>query len=129
MGLKDDPPPGDTVFYRVRRECVDKRYEWHSDVRSWPEVGVRVIKIRAAPRLSNVQPIEIEGAAPGPLRIRVYDLQGRLVADQEHRVTNPDRETVMLEIDKLGIASGIWFLRVTDSLGNQAPSIKLVTLK
>jgi hypothetical protein len=131
MGLKDDPPPGDTVFYRVRRECVDKRYEWHSDVRSWPEVGIRVIKIRAAPRLSNVQPIEIEGAAPGPLRIRLYDLQGRLVAEQQARVTGPAREVVSFDLAEPHgrLASGIWFLRVTDSTGDESPSIKVLVLR
>jgi len=132
MSWEDPEPLRGQVHYRVRRESVDRRYEWLSGAVSWPpKTGGR---FRAwPPRAPVTGPLEVtvEGAAAGPLRLWLYDVQGRLVGHREVIVSGQGRDVVRLDAAALRrpLSSGIYFLAMTDAAGAESETARIVVLR
>jgi len=128
----DDSPPGGVLRYRIRRDCVDKRYEWLSDEATWPPQVRKPRAVRLAARgASDGNELELEGAAPGTLDVRVYDVQGRLVHRQREVTTEGESKVFRLGLGMQGatLRSGIYFIRVRDALGQESNAVKTVLLR
>jgi hypothetical protein len=132
MSWEDTEPMRGPVRYRLRRESVDRRYEWLSGEVSWPPGAGR--RFRALPpRVPITGPLElvVEGAAAGPLRLRLYDVQGRLVGRQEVTASGQGRDEVRLGAGALPglLSSGIYFLTMTDAAGAESETARIVVLR
>jgi hypothetical protein len=132
MSWEDPEPRGMPVRYRVRRESVDRRYEWLSGEVSWPPKtggGFRALP----PRVLGKGPLEltVEGAAAGPLRLRLYDVQGRLVGQREAIASGQARDVVRLDAQALPrpLPSGSYFLAMTDATGAESETARIVVLR
>jgi hypothetical protein len=132
MSWEDPEPVRSPVRYRLRRESVDRRYEWLSGEVRWPpRTGGR---FRAwPPRVPVTGPLEltVEGAAAGPLRLRLYDVQGRLVGEREVTASGQGRDDVRLDAAALRrpLSSGIYFLAMTDAAGAESETARIVVLR
>ncbi len=129
---EDPEPTGSPVRYRIRRESVDRRYEWVSAELGWPAwVGQRFRVL--PPRMPVLGPLEftVEGAAAGPLKLRLYDVQGRLVGQREATASGQGRDVVRLDATALPrpLSSGIYFLGMTDASGAEAENTKVIVLR
>jgi hypothetical protein len=132
MSWEDPEPMRGPVRYRVRRESVDRRYEWLSGEVRWPQRSWP--RFRALPpRVPITGPMElaVEGAAAGPLRLRLYDVQGRLVGRQEVTASGQGRDEVRLGAGALPqpLSSGIYFLTMTDAAGAESETARIVVLR
>ncbi|MGH7730798.1 MAG: T9SS type A sorting domain-containing protein [Candidatus Eiseniibacteriota bacterium] len=135
MSWQDDSPPGGRLRYKVRRESVDTRYLWESDEATWPsraakpELRLMVPHPISAGRVDLA--LELEGAVSGPLAVEIYDLQGRLVAREQHNAGGPGTDTVRFTLGAGAqpFAPGVYFARVMDAGGNTSAPAKFVVLK
>jgi hypothetical protein len=132
MSWADDSPPAGVLRYKVRRESVDQRYEWVSGEASWPPKSrkPRPGLLIASPVVSGAE-VVVNGAVSGPLEVRVYDLQGRLVREQSEVAAGLGSDRFRLDLGggSRVLASGVYFLRVRDVEGNETPAAKFVVLK
>ncbi len=134
MSWTDDSPPAGILRYRIRRESVDAAYRWESEETRWPPRSQRpLIVMRGAVPVAAHAPIEfaVQGAEPGPLEVRLYDLQGRRVAAQEAVAAGDGWDTVRLELGTAapGLATGVYFLQVRDAAGRESGAAKVVVLR
>jgi hypothetical protein len=132
MSWEDPESMRGPVRYRVRRESVDRRYEWLSGEVSWPPGAGR--RFRALPpRVPVTGPLEltVEGAAAGPLRLRLYDVQGRLVGRREVAASGQGRDEVRFDAGALPrpLSNGIYFLTMTDAAGAGSETARIVVLR
>jgi hypothetical protein len=146
MSWSDAEPPAAIVSYKIRRECVDTRYVWESDAVSFPK-GARPPIFLGPPTAptgdSDTEPLTPEdrrwdhvglslaAAAPGPVTVRVYDLQGRLVLEQQVMAQGTDRVAIALDLGQAPqpLASGVYFARASDEAGNTSATVRVVLLK
>jgi hypothetical protein len=132
MSWEDPESMRGPVRYRVRRESVDRRYEWLSGEVSWPPGAGRRFRV-LPPRVPITGPLEltVEGAAAGPLRLRLYDVQGRLVGQREVTALGQGRDEVRLGAGALPgpLSSGIYFLTMTDAAGAESETARIVVLR
>lgn len=132
MSWEDDSPPAGHLRYRVRRDCVDTRYEWLSDEASWPPQGRKPRPIRLAALGVGVgSEFELNDAAPGALDVQIYDVQGRLVDRQSEVAAAGEQKVFRLDLSthRAGLRSGIYFVRVRDAIGQESNAVKTVLLK
>jgi hypothetical protein len=130
MSWVDTAPPRGRVHYRIRRESVDKRYEWLSEVVRWPAHTREPLVIRTSAHPSDgLIEVEVLNAEAGPLRVDVYDLQGRLLLRQEHDASG-GYDRVSLDVRGAGVAAapGVYLLRVRDAAGQAAPALKIAVV-
>ncbi len=133
MSWTDDPPPAGVLRYRIRRESVDAASRWESEEARWPPKSQRpLIVMRGAVPVAAHAPIEfvVQGAEPGILEVRLYDLQGRRVAAQQAVAAGGGWDTVRLELGTAapGLATGVYFLQVRDAAGQASDAVKVVVL-
>lgn len=121
---------GERWRYRVRRECLDVRYLWWSDIASYWRPDTR-----EAIRLSVTNPssarcaLQLDGAS-GALDLRLYDLQGRLAHRQQFAASGTGDDSITLDLGATGArSSGIYFLRVTDSTGRASRTARVVVVR
>jgi hypothetical protein len=139
MSWTDVDADWDTLRYRVRRECMDKQYEWLSDEVLWtagvspsPFSGRRLLLVRASSNpAQSVVRFELLNASTGALSIRVYDVHGRLVLRQTSPASGSGRDTIQVDLGAANTApgTGLFFLRVVDATGKVSPSAKFVLLR
>jgi hypothetical protein len=132
MSWEDPESMRGPARYRLRRESVDRRYEWLSGEVTWPPMAGR--RFRALPvRVPIMGPLEftVEGAAAGPLRLRVYDVQGRLVDRREVTASGQGHDEVRFGDGALSrpLSSGIYFLAMTDAAGAESETTRIVMLR
>jgi hypothetical protein len=131
MSWVDTTPPRGQVHYRIRRESVDKRYEWLSDAIRWPSNGRKPLVVRASGHPSDTQlEVDVLNAEAGTLRADLYDLQGRLVLRQERdAVGGFDRVRITLSGPAGAFAPGVYLLRVRDAAGEDARALKVAIVR
>jgi hypothetical protein len=132
MSWADDRPVHGHVRYKVRRDCLDKRYEWLSEEARWPAKSRKpLLSLSPRPLDSSAVPFEVEQAAAGPLQIELYDIQGRRVLRRTEPGTGLGIMSTRLDLAQLErrLTSGIYFLRVTDAAGQQSEAVKVVVLR
>ena len=148
MSWTDTTPPAAIVSYKIRRECVDTRYQWESAPVSWP-AGARP-PIYLGPPHPPGEPdsepglvgtpedrqwghvrLSLGAAQPGPVTLRAYDLQGRLVLEQRVMASGTGRQAITLDFRQAGrpLSSGIYFARATDAAGNESATVRVVLLR
>jgi hypothetical protein len=134
MSWTDDSPPAGVLRYRVRRESVDALYRWESEEVRWPPKSQRplILKRPATPVAAHA-PMEfvVQGAEPGTLEVRLYDLQGRLVAADRAVALGGEWDTVRLDLGTAApaLATGVYFLQVRDGAGRVSDAAKVVILR
>lgn len=149
LSWRDDSPPAGLLRYKLRRECLDARYQWESPQAAWPAAARAPIYLGppqppgqgddAEPGLTATPEdrqlgrlrLSLGAAQPGPVTLRAYDLQGRLVLEQQVMARGTARETVTLDFRQAGqpLASGIYFARATDAAGNASATVRVVILR
>lgn len=107
--------PGQTWRYRLRRESVDVRYRWQSEVAShWRPDTRAPIGLSFANPTGNPLTFRLSGAA-GLLWATLYDLQGRIVLRERLAASGTGEDAFALDLGASGARRpGIYFLRVTD---------------
>ena len=132
MSWADESPPAGVLRYKVRRESVDRRYEWLSEEATWPPHSMkpRPTLQLASPVWASAE-IEVSDAAAGALELRVYDVQGRLVHKQSELATGSGAERFRLDLgmQSRGLSSGIYFVRARDAQGSETAAVKFVRLR
>jgi hypothetical protein len=75
--------------------------------------------------------LSLAAAGPGPVTVRVYDLQGRLVFEQRVMAQGAGPQRITLEFRQAGqtLPSGIYFARATDAAGRASNTLRLVRLR
>ncbi len=137
MNWTDLSPPAGTLRYRIRRECMDKQYEWLSDEALWPvdvppngSQGPVLALIRASSNPADaVLRFELLNASAGPLDVQVYDLRGRLLLRQRPTATGNGRDSILVDLAATTPTAGLYFLRVADASGKVSPVAKIVYLR
>lgn len=132
MAWVDDSPPAGVLQYRIRRDCVDRRYEWLSEEATWPPRSHKPRAIRLAPRGAGIgSEFEVSDASPGELEVWVYDVQGRHVHRQFEVPIEREVRTFRLGLDAGGggLQPGIYFIRARDALGRESNAVKTVVLR
>jgi hypothetical protein len=145
----DGSPLAGLARYKLRRECVDTRYQWESPEGAWP-MGARPPIYLGPPTLPGGDPdgepgvigapedrragrmeLSLAAAGPGPVTVRVYDLQGRLVFEQRVMAQGAGPQRITLEFRQAGqtLPSGIYFARATDAAGRASNTLRLVRLR
>jgi hypothetical protein len=87
------------------------------------------MSLRIASPVTAGAEIQLSGAAAGALELRLYDLQGRLVRRQTETASGLGTDLLRLDLRRDGLTAGMYFLRVRDARGNEAPAAKLVILR
>jgi len=131
MSWTDSSPPAGVLRYRIRRECLDTRYQWMSEVGLWPPKSGRAFKLAHAAGATMMDGrLELTGADAGSFHVAVYDVQGRLVIEQDSRATGTGRDSVQLDFqDTKSLPNGIYFAAVRDASGRTTNPLKLVILR
>ncbi len=123
------------VRYKVRRDCLDTRYQWESEEVSWPP-RVAHDPPRHQPRLKPpLRPwrgdamLEVADAAPGAVQVALYDLQGREVMSE--RVERSAEGGIRFPLDRARepLRAGVYFARVRDASGAWSGAVRAVVLR
>jgi hypothetical protein len=131
MSWLDDSPPQGHLRYRIRRECLDTRYQWLSEEVHWPAKPEKRLWVRPPTRPLNTEvALEVESAARGTLEVQLYDVQGRIVLRRESQALGEGLDLVRLALGEARgpLVNGIYFVRVGDSAGQEA-TVRLVVLR
>jgi len=108
--------PARTWRYRIRRESVDIRYRWESEVaKHWrPDTRAPIGLTLTNPTGGSRLTFRLTGAA-GLLWARLYDLQGRVVLAERLGASGTGDDSYTLDLGASGARRpGIYFLRVSD---------------
>jgi hypothetical protein len=148
MSWTDSPPPAALLSYKIRRECLDTRYVWESqaitvgagarapiylgppvNVPGDPGGGTGETGVPEDRRWNRLQ-LSMSGAEAGLLAVRVYDLQGRAVLERSG-MARGGVEPFELDLAEARrtLATGIYFLRVSDASGRMSNAVRFVILK
>ena len=125
--------PSSRLRYAIRRESVDKRYEWTGGAATWWAEG-RALTVRFSagnPVTNGVVRYSIAGAVQGGLDVRIYDLAGREVWRMNPTASGTGEDSLMLRTADAPtpLRPGLYLMRVTDDSGVSAPAAKLVILR
>jgi hypothetical protein len=132
MSWADSSPPAGPLSYRIRRESVDTRYRWESPVLRTPERGKALVLRTLSPRpIWREGVLQLANAAAGPLDLRLYDLQGRVVLQQQRIASGLGEDTVRFDLGEAPgpLRNGIYFAAVRDAAGESSDAVKLVILR
>ena len=128
----DDPNagPGRTWRYRIRRESLDTRYQWHSETATHWRADTRIpLGLTLANPVGARIMFRLTGAA-GLLVARLYDLQGRVVMQQPLSAGGSGDDSFTLDLDGSGAGrAGIYFLRITDSTGRTTRTARVAVVR
>jgi len=136
MSWIDTSPAGGTLRYKVRRECLDVRYQWESTAGSWPPVSgtsVSAPETYLAIRVLDGSPpaLELSGVASSPVELEFFDLQGRRVLSQRLAPNASESDTIRFDLGGLSqrLTPGIYFARAREESGRTSEPAKLVILR
>ena len=132
LSWSDTSPAKGHVRYTIRRECLDRRFEWLSEEGRWPAKSRKpLLSLLPRPLDSSAVPCKVEQAAAGLLQIELYDIQGRRLLRRTEPGPGLDMVSTSLDLTQLErrLTSGIYFLRVTDAAGQQSEATKVVVLR
>ena len=112
--------PGGRYRYRIRRDCVDVRYEAFSPTAAWStsQPSILLLAHGANPAVDEFS-IEIVGAAAGPATVRVYDVRGRAVLSLAYESSGLQSRSLSLAVPASS-RPGIYFVQVVDALGRRS---------
>jgi hypothetical protein len=121
------------TIYKIRRESVDSRYQVESPeaeyIRSGGGLG---LSCKGRMPLEGRCELRIENAAPGPVEIAFFDLQGRTIARQEYVSGGMGEDSILLDLTTMsrrGLQNGVYFVAARDATGSQSNTIKAVVIR
>jgi hypothetical protein len=128
----DTLPPEGPLRYTIRRECVDRRYEWLSDEAVWAAPNRGALHFSPVPSpFQDGMSIELVGARAGELELSFYDLHGRRVFERRSQASGTGQDTIRLDFRNTASAlpAGVYFLRAHDAAGQVSGVAKLVLIR
>lgn len=130
MSWADPSAPGGVLLrYAVRRECRDIRYQVTSaDARWEPRGPMLSLLLRGANPAGGRIDFDVVGADSGAMDVRLFDVQGRVVAHLALRATGAGRDAATLTLPA-GLQSGLYLLRVVAADGRATPPAKVALLR
>ena len=131
MSWTDSTPAAGVVRYRIRRECLDTRYQWFSEEAMWPSGSRKPFALAGIPSPFHADGIiTLIGAEPGPVEVRLHDLQGRLLLTERLVASGEGRDSIQIHFESASshVRAGVYFVRVRDSADRWAEA-KLVLLR
>lgn len=132
MSWTDGTPPMGQLAYRIRRESVDKRYEWLSEEARWPVKSRKPLQlVSSALHADEEVELELRGVSTESVEVQLFDLQGRQVLGEQRQAggTGAYSFRLGLRAARGQLSAGVYFLRVVDEAGNTSNTVKLVLLK
>ncbi len=132
MSWTDSVVPRGLVRYRIRRDCLDKRYEWTSEEARWPAPGTRPLLLHISEQpVTGVARLLVVDAVAGPLEIEVFDLQGRRVKLQRLAASGTGRDAVEFDLRQQSprLPAGVYFARAVEVGGRESDAVRLVMLR
>jgi hypothetical protein len=144
MSWSDTSPPAGLLRYKIRRESVDTRYLWESEETRWPtrtaRPHLRVVASVPVRTSGSVEPgrpwlgdgrLEFTDATPGPVEVRLYDLQGRVVMRErgEAGATGAGAVPFRLRAVSPPPPNGIYLAVLRDASGRMSNAVKIVVLR
>jgi len=132
MSWTDTSPPAGLLRYKIRRESVDTRYRWESPTVRAPDQGKGlVVRPPVGLPIARQGILELVNAAAGPLDLRLYDLQGRVVLRQQVIAAGSGEETIRFDLAEAPdrVRNGIYFAIVRDAAGQSSEAVKIVVLR
>jgi hypothetical protein len=138
MSWTDAAPPDawpGPLRYRIRRETMDTRYAWESEIATAPGTagvgpgagGGRAIRLQALGNpVSASTTIAIHGAAPGPIEVIAFDAAGRHVARSQAIAEASGMVAVPLALGDR--SAGVYLVVARDARGATSPALKLIRL-
>jgi hypothetical protein len=122
-------PSHHELTYAIRRECRDTRYQLTTSPAMWEPKGAGlVLAVRSRNPAEAFIESEVVGADRGELELRLYDLQGRVVAERATTVLGAGRDVVRLSIGD-SVHSGLYMLRARSADGRSSPTVKVAVIK
>ncbi len=132
MSWSDTSPPAGLLRYKIRRESVDTRYLWES-APIWVPEKSRSLIARFVNRLPIAQrgALELMNATPGPIDLRFFDVQGRMVHQEQGLAEGPGPHTIAFDLAmaQSPLANGVYFAAMRDATGQVSQPIRLVVLR
>jgi hypothetical protein len=129
QGWTDASPSAGVLRYKLRRECTDARYRWEGPEARWPLRSRRPIHFTQVARpLAPGQSLELSGATAGPVRISLFDIQGRLVYERRWQASGSGIDRIPFDAGR-PVGSGVYFLRAVDASGSLSASTRIVLLR
>lgn len=122
--------PGQNWRYRIRRESVDIRYRWESEVATYwrPDTHAPIGLMLTNPTGSQLT-FRLAGAG-GPLWATLYDLQGRIVLREQLSASGTGDDSFTLDLGASGARhTGIYFLRVSDGTGRTSRTARVAVVR
>lgn len=132
MSWADTSPPAGLLRYKIRRESVDTRYLWESAPVWLPGQGRGLIA-----RLVDRRPIarrgvlELVNAAPGPIELRFFDVQGRMVHQEQGRAEGAGPISIAFDLEsaRSPLPNGVYFATARDASGQVSQAVRLLVLR
>lgn len=132
MSWSDDSPPAGRPRYKIRRESLDARYVWESEEARWPGMGPRPrIRVTVPMPIASRGRIELSLFALGPVELRLYDLQGRIVLVQQGAAGGTGQDAIVFDLRTASrpISNGVYFASVRDASGESSDVVKVLVLR
>lgn len=132
LSWTDRSPPAGILRYKLRRECLDTRYQWTSGEGRWPPRSSRPLALGPVPTPSTDSVVmDVADASGGEVIARIYDIQGRLIRTRRVAASGLGHDTLRLDLrgPEGPVSSGVYFLRVEDASGSQSNAVRIVILR
>jgi hypothetical protein len=122
-------PANARIEYAIRRECRDVRFQATSEAAGWePRRAVLGLALKGPNPASERVEFELLGASAGDGDVRLYDLQGRVVAAQKASLGGSGRDIVTFRAGR-DLRSGLYLLLVSTDDGKRATPRKVVLIR
>lgn len=135
----DTSPPAGRLRYKIRRECLDTRYQWESEPIAFPEIhplgpvaeGPALGPVLKRPTMLSQDSVElsVEHAAPGEVELSLYDLQGRRLANRRIEPGAGGALRSPIADASTPLTPGIYFARVRDAAGRESNAVRFVVIR
>jgi hypothetical protein len=132
MSWNDTSPPARQLRYKIRRESVDASYLWESAEVRLPKGGRgMIVEFLGRLPIERRGVLQVANAAPGPMELRFFDVQGRMVHLQHGTSDGAGHDTFDFDLatSQSPPPNGVYFATVRDASGQVSPAVRLVVLR
>jgi hypothetical protein len=123
--------PESVLRYRIRRDCLDARYEMLGPVSATSTINKPslALTLESGNPVSQSLRMALLGASAGPAHIQLIDSLGRLQAiNANSDVSGPYARTIVTVQPESRLRAGVYFVRAIDSSGARTEPVKVVFL-
>lgn len=138
MSWRDESPQGGLLRYKIRRECVDARYEWETPETPWPTNAWKAhLQVNLSQQVVNLGQggatlqLDLSGAKNGGLEVDLYDIQGRLVRREHHAASGTGQDTIHFSLSpgSRPLRPGMYFITVRELDSDRGGTARFLLLK